>query len=481
MLVNRCHSNPANPTKLRRELSWLFVANTVVSAVLFLGFILGIPTGLRGAGLMALPAAIISQAAFLHLGLLGIATGITWLKPQSLAARWSVAVLFSLAQVALLADVALFRLFRRHFDGMIWNVLTTPGAGDTVQAGTATVVTAGTVLFLVFFAGLFLARGIVPRLVRFSPVVPLGIVIACMLWERTTFAILDLRRSPDIQLVRDALPLYQPLTFKGLARKLGWKPPPPEPNPLRAVHSLVTLPRHPLREANTRRQPNILVAVVEGGRADALTAKAMPHLNALAQDAFLLRKHFSTGNETRFGIFGLLYGIPGTYWQAILTQRQGPPWLHFLAAQGYAVTILSCTDLNYPEFRQTAFVEFPEAITDHWDGPRIERDERMMDRFVGFLKERARQPEAAHPFFGFLFFDASHQPYHYPAADGVFSSSLKRGEINYSKLAFSSHSGAELKKHYLNSLHYVDRQLQRGIDALRHYGEYRSHRFGCGG
>ena len=164
------------------------------------------------------------------------------------------------------------------------------------------------------------------------------------------------------------MPLYQPLTIKHLAKRFGYKRPPGEirilPDSAKSLH----LPQHPLGLQTGAREPNILFIAIEGGRSDALDDKTMPNLSKLAGDSFRLTKHFSTGNETRFGIFGLLYGIPGTYWHGALAQSVSPPWFDLLARRGYEFRIMSCTDLNYPEFRQTCFVK----LTQRHHGP-VER------------------------------------------------------------------------------------------------------------
>jgi membrane-anchored protein YejM (alkaline phosphatase superfamily) len=280
-----------------------------------------------------------------------------------------------------------------------------------------------------------------------------------------------LRDNSTVQAVRDTLPLYQPLTIKRLAKKFGYQRPPGEirilPDNAKSLH----LPRHPLDLGTDAREPNILFIAIEGGRADALDEKTMPNLFKLAGDSFLLTKHFSTGNETRFGIFGLLYGIPGTYWHRVLAQNMSPPWFDLLARRGYEFKIMSCTDLNYPEFRQTAFVRVTNDITDQWNAPHVDRDRLMTDKFLNFLAERAGRPAPLHPFFGFLFFDASHQPYEHPPEDKIFEGSMP-GKINYLKLTLSPAGAQALKGSYLNSLHYIDRQIGRIVKALQDRGEY---------
>ncbi|HTY88625.1 MAG TPA: sulfatase-like hydrolase/transferase [Candidatus Acidoferrum sp.] len=457
--------------RLWREWAWFYLSNCLVTVVLQSGYIVGISSGLHGVARLAFALALVSQAGFLNLipALFTVWPLLRW--RHRTGARLLAGTLYAFLQVALLADIVIFRLFQRHFDSLVWNVLTTKGAGDSVRVDPASVVTATAIVFMVIGASLAFALWGVPGLVRRRPRFGLAAILIALLVERTFFAAIDLRDNSTVQAVRDTLPLYQPLTIKHLARKFGYKRPPGAIRVLPDSGKSLHLPQHPLGLRLDAREPNILFIVVEGGRADALDQKTMPNLSSLADDSFRLTKNFSTGNETRFGIFGLLYGIPGTYWTPVLTQSLGPPWFDLLASRGYEFRIMSCTDLNYPEFRQTCFVKLTNDITDHWNAPHQDRDRLMTDKFLNYLAERAGQPAPAHPFFGFLFFDASHQPYEHPLQDNLYEGS-NSGEINYLKLTLSPAGAKALKGSYLNSLHYIDRQIGRIVKGLQDRGEY---------
>jgi membrane-anchored protein YejM (alkaline phosphatase superfamily) len=454
-----------------REWAWRYLGNCIVTAVLLLGYVLGLSTGLQGIALIAFGTAIISQAGFLNLipGLLTAWPLICWRRRNS--ARLFAGITFALLQVGLLVDIVIFRLFQRHFDSLVWNVLTTKGAGDSVRVDPASAMMATVIIIVFVGCSLGFALWVAPRLVQRRSRFGLAIILIALLVERTCFAVIDLRDNSTMQTVRDTLPLYQPVTIKHLAKKFGYKRPPGEIRIISDSAKSLHLPRHPLGLKPNAREPNVLFIAVEGGRADALDGKTMPHLNDLADDSFRMTKHFSTGNETRFGIFGMLYGIPGTYWHRALSQSISPPWFDLLANYGYEFKILSCTDLNYPEFRQTVFLKLTNAITDQWNAPHVDRDRLMTDKFLNYLSARTNPPVAAHPFFSFLFFDASHQPYEHPLEDQLYKSS-KSGEINYLKLALSSAGADGLKYSYLNSLHYVDRQIDRIVKDLKSSGEY---------
>jgi uncharacterized protein len=463
--------NLAIKSQPRREWAWIYLSNCIVTVVLQLGYVLGLSTGLQGIAGLAFALAMVSQAGLLNLipALLTAWPMLGW--RHRTWARLVAGFIFALLQVALLADIVIFRLFQRHFDGLVWNLLTTKGAGDSVRVDSASMVIAAAIVLVFIGASLTFAVWAAPKLAHWRLRFGLAVILIALIGERTFFATVDLWDNSTMQTVRDTLPLYQPLTIKHLARHFGYQRPPGEirilPNSAKSLH----LPQHPLGLPANARKPNILFIAIEGGRADALDDKTMPNLSSLARDSFRLTKNFSTGNETRFGIFGLLYGIPGTYWHCALAQNVAPPWFDLLASNGYEFKIMSCTDLNYPEFRQTAFLKLTNDITDHWNAPHVERDRLMTDKFLNYLADRASQPAPARRFFGFLFFDASHQPYEHPPEDNLFEGSTSV-EINYLKLTLSPAGAASLRGSYLNSLHYIDRQIGRIVQALKDRGEY---------
>lgn len=455
-----------------REWVWIFLGNCLVTLVLQLGYVLGLSTGLHGASKVAFGLAMVSQAGFINLlpALLTAWPMLGW--RHRMWARLVTGVIFVLVQVAVLADIVIFRLFQRHFDSLVWNLLTTKGAGDSVRVDHGSMVITAGILLVFISACLAFTLWAVPRLAHWRLRFGLAILLVALLGERTYFAVIDLRDNSTMQAVRDTLPLYQPLTIKRMAKRFGYKRPPGEVRILADSAKSLRLPQQPLGlSATNARTPNILFIALEGGRSDALEEKTMPNLCRLADDSYRLTRHFSTGNETRFGIFGLFYGVPGTYWHRALAQSVAPPWFDLLANCGYEFKILSCTDLNYPEFRQTVFLKLTNSIVDRWNAPHLDRDRLMTDHFIQYLGDRANRPTPAKPFFAFLFFDASHQPYEHPPEDEVHPGS-KSGEINYLKLTLSPDGAAALKGSYLNSLHYIDRQIARVVQALKDRGEY---------
>jgi membrane-anchored protein YejM (alkaline phosphatase superfamily) len=194
-----------------------------------------------------------------------------------------------------------------------------------------------------------------------------------------------------------------------------------------------------------------------------LDRNVMPFLTDWSATQLVFRNHYSGGNSTRFGIFSLFYGLSGTYWNRFLAAARPPVLLDALTMRGYEFRILSCTDLNYPEFRETAFRHVGASIRDHWEGERVDRDRRMTDDLLGFLGRVRR------PFFAFLFYDAPHGFYEYPPAFERFRPVPSNGD--YVKLAAENPAlSGPLFNRYRNSLGYVDRQIERVVRDLERRG-----------
>jgi membrane-anchored protein YejM (alkaline phosphatase superfamily) len=90
----------------------------------------------------------------------------------------------------------------------------------------------------------------------------------------------------------------------------------------------------------------------------------------------------------------------------------------------------------------------------------------MTDEFIKFVDEKRA------PFFAFLFYDASHQPYRYPAEHAIFDTGTLTEEINYIEIARkgSRDSVRFAQNRYRNSLHYVDAEIHRALQTLEDRG-----------
>jgi membrane-anchored protein YejM (alkaline phosphatase superfamily) len=103
-----------------REWAWLYLGNCIFTVVLQLVYALGISIRFHGTARLAFAMAIVSQAGFLNLvpALLTVWPLLRW--QHRILARLFAGGVYAFLQVALLADIVIFRLFQRHFDGLVW-------------------------------------------------------------------------------------------------------------------------------------------------------------------------------------------------------------------------------------------------------------------------------------------------------------------------------------------------------------------------
>lgn len=284
-----------------------------------------------------------------------------------------------------------------------------------------------------------------------------------ILIEKGVYAYADVVNNTAITQHAKLFPLYQPFTVKRFVsnvfhiqvnREEDFK--------LSVASTNLRYPKNVLQfDSNRDKKFNVLIIVVDGLRFDMLNEEVMPNVLDFSQKNMSFSNHYSGGNGTRFGIFSLFYGIDGTYWHNFLARRVSPILIDTLIEKGYAFSILSSTRLTFPEFRKTVFVRVPESIQDSFGKTTAaERDAIITERVIQFMSRREKE----RPFFAFVFYDASHQPYLYPETFERFRPAGDP-EINYFK-DISKEGISILKNRYQNALYYNDHLIGKIIDAL---------------
>lgn len=450
-----------------RRLLLFALANVPVTAAILARDLRYFPPGFGTAAWGAAITALISTSAFATLlptlVLLPMAVFVRRPRPVAVIA----AFLFGVWQFALYADSVIYALFRFHLNGLVVNALTTPGAGDSILLGGRTYVSAALRLVLSFGLEAALAAAVWSgnrRIEKAGSRVPVRAICVFLglvfLADKGIYAFATTTRRAEYRFGDDLFPLYvqvhvEESLFPGGAKRNA--------SPAVGVSSRLRYPRNPVRLAASAPRPNVVLVAVEGLRFDMLDRNVMPFLTDWSAAQIVFRNHYSGGNSTRFGIFSLFYGLSGTYWNRFLAAARPPVLLDALTMRGYDFRILSCTDLNYPEFRETAFRHVGASIRDHWEGERVDRDRQMTDDLLGFLGRVRR------PFFAFLFYDAPHGFYEYPPAFERFRPVPSSGD--YVKIATENPAlSGPLFNRYRNSLGYVDSQIERVVRDLERRG-----------
>lgn len=405
---------------------WLFASAALVSSVLTLTLLPGLACQL---------AAHLSP----RVRLLGFVQAFGW----------------TLFQVLLFADTRLYNMFRYHFNGQVLNLVYTRGSEDSIHLGwqvwsaiAAGFVGVGSLQYLLWQRALRQAERRrstnQPGHLLLRPAIVFGTVLLPTVFvEKTIYAQADFTRDREITALAKLFPLYARVPMEDLASKvLGVevvKPPAVELEGV-ALNYPRTTPELPALElAGATARPNVLVLVIDCLRQDALAPETMPNVTRWAEGARVFEDHVAGGNSTRYGIFSMLYSLPGSYWFPMLQERRGPVLVDALQEAGYTFGVFGAASMNYPELRDTAWSAIPGSVQDAFKAPTAwQRDRLAAGALVEWLEEVAARPERS-PFFGFALLDSAHQTYSYPEQLGRFQPAAP--DMDY--LAMTRNEGPE--------------------------------------
>ncbi len=389
--------------------------------------------------------------------------------------RWRVAALASALTLAVFGhafvffDSRLYDLYAFHLNGFVWNLLTTPGGIESLgadQSSSLIVLGYASVLVAVHLTGLFLAARIPNGHLPVATIIILFMLATGV--ERGIYGYSNAALYGPVLTRGDAMPLYQPLSMNTFLKRLGVEVKKSSRIKIDQTKNKLLYPKHPLIYAKVDNPLNIVMLVSESMRWDLLTPKIMPNMSAFAEKAWNFTEHYSGGNGTRQGMFALFYGIHGNYWDMFLRNNKGPVLFDALNSYDYQYFVYTSASFTYPEFYQTVFRQIPRnKLIEYNKGEPWRRDEINTTDLVNDIKNRDRSK----PFFGFLFYEATHARYSFPDYAVVRHDYLE-------KLDYIGLSREELapqikgmKARYENSAHGIDIQLQRVVDCLQKSGD----------
>lgn len=449
----------------RINMTVYFLCTWLFSIYLCVNFLSGIPADTLRDQLHVLLVLLTYAAMYQAPAIL-----VYWLLQRVRAVAIGLAILFSIfGHILVFADSHLYDLYGFHINGFVWNLLTTPGGIDSLgadQTNGLLILMYVSVLLAVHVGALFLAC----RLPRVNtPVGRLAILfLMATLTERGICGYSRAELYGSVLDRGDAMPLYQPMKMNTLLSSLGVEVKKSSGVKWEEASGELHYPRHPLALSKVARPMNILMLVSESMRWDLLNPVVMPNMDAFARRAWSFKEHFSGGNGTRQGMFSLFYGIHGNYWDQFLRNEQGPVLFDVLNSYGYEYFMYTSARFSYPELDQTVFRQIPaEKLIENSLGEPWRRDEANTTALIGAIKNRDR----SRPFFGFMFYEATHARYSFSEDDVVRKDYLQG--LDYAGLSREELTPQieGMKARYENSAHGIDAQLQRLIEYLEKSGE----------
>jgi len=422
-------------------------------------------------GWLFIRIALLSHFALLNLLLYAPLAILNRLYPR----RWLLitygTIAFGLLHLCVLLDAKLYQMFRFHINGMVVNVLFTPGGVSALDLDRVMILAGVGAVLLVLAAEtavlLFATRREECRqtdnTIKLGKWVILGLIVFLMVTEKVIFAIADVHDYADITKYEKTLPLYFPITFRGnYVKDSGNR----GQLTLAKPKSLLKYPLGPLSISKPTPDPlNVVVILLDSWRSDVFSKDNTPEIWEFSKNATVCQNHYSGGNCTRFGVFSLFYGLYGDYWYQFLAEKRSPVILDVLQQNGYAIKAFASAPLTFPEFNTTVFVNVAtEDLHDDWPGKSsCERDRQLTDKLVALL-DNGSIPE---PFFLFVFYDSSHGTYDYPKEFGRYTPA---GKNRYLRSRLTKEEMMPLFNSYRNSILYEDFLAGKVLQSLRQGG-----------
>ena len=376
-------------------------------------------------------------------------------------------LLFVFTDIALIVDFFIYKLFHFHINAMVLNILTSPDAVDSIQAGVLPFILSIALIIGFIFVELKLLNSIKKRNDTYKIALNYKInkfitipFILIILTEKVSFGLATLFSKNELIIPFKIIPLYQPLTFNKIASKyFGFSGEKQAQFSLK-TNSDLNYPLQPLILDNHQIDFPIFIIASDSVKYDIINKELTPNIMNFANDALVFQHHYSGGNSTRFGIFSLIYGLNATYWFSFLNSNQKPVLFDILQKRAYNISIFSSTDTNWPEFRKTCYVDIQNKITDKFEGAPWKKDEQSTSCFIENISNTNMQKKH----FSFIFLDSPHG-YSYPPNANRYNA--PNGEVNYLAITKESEELQTVEKRYKNAVYYNDKLFGKMINSLK--------------
>ncbi|GIU49479.1 sulfatase [Shewanella sairae] len=286
---------------------------------------------------------------------------ITLLLPYSKILRGYAALVATLSLCLLLYDTVIYDDYGLHLSPFVFDLAWADL--NALLRGTSYIITPMAILAIELTLANFLWKRVEKIRKRNIGNKVVAVVGICFVASHLIHIWGDAAEVTEITHFDDAYPLSYPATAKSLMESYGIEGTQNRKDQTPPKTSL----KYPLAKmqcmADT--QPNILIIAVDSLRADLIDASTMPFLASYAKDNMNFTQHLSGGNQFNSGIFSLLYGLQGSYADAVDLHFQSPVLTQELTSQGYQLALFSTQDtLAIP---QGIFNDFERIDAEHTD------------------------------------------------------------------------------------------------------------------
>ena len=373
-------------------------------------------------------------------------------------------LLSGLLILALMVDYKIFSMFKFHINGFVLNLIFTPGGIESMGATgtdyvlavilalTCFVVSGGIIYFSDFLSGKFSIsrRKELVCVILFVAAITVSAVI-----DKFQYAYDCYKNNTTTFYDAQKIPLYITTSMTKIFKSMKIAAGKRSDIVLKSNKSSLCYPLKPIKLVKPEKMYNLVFLVAESWRGDTVTPDIMPATTKFADKSIVFHNHYSSGNGTRMAMFGMFYGLYGSYWDAFLADRRPPVLISAMKKLGYQFSLHTSAKFTYPEFDKTIFSCISRKDMEQSAGSGgFVNDRENVGHILDFIEKR----DKTKPFMTFMFFESPHAPYTFPDDCVVKKDYLPT--FNYSTVNIKENIDG-IKKRYLNSVHHLDTQLDR--------------------
>ncbi|MFQ6371744.1 DUF3413 domain-containing protein [Shewanella sp. YIC-542] len=369
---------------------------------------------------------------------------VTLLLPYSRILRGYAAIVASIGLYVLLYDTVVYQDYGMHLNpfafDLAWADL------NSLLQGPSFIIMPVLILIIELIAANALWKRI-ERIQRRNWGNKLVVLISCcFIGSHLMHIWADAADVTEITRFDDSYPISYPATAKTFMENHGIDG---SNNPDIKVERSLNYPLQPL-QCHADNHPNVLLVAIDSFRADLVDNQTMPFLYNYSQKNQTFTRHFSGGNQYHSGMFSLLYGLQGSYIDAVDLNYTSPLFTQTLKQQGYQLGLFTTeSQVSHPK-PKAIFDDFTPHLAAKTGGSALS-DIASIDAFGQW---RQQQNE---PWFALLNLKS---PEDYDTPVGFLG-------IQTVKPAMPLKPAEKvLFNQYRQSLNFVDQQLQRLLGAL---------------
>lgn len=381
------------------EIAWLAVLFSVVGAVIASRYL----TGLASTQWWQYLYVIVAAAGVFFIGhvLLQVLLVLPVVRLNTKLGRTVAFGLTWILLIALVTDTFVYQQYRFHINWAMID-LALVGGNEVFTFSVAMMIRIVLLIIVLGIMAAVLVWGATKN--RGKALWPCVVILTSYLCVNLVNAYSVAQNIKSITVLSDRVPLYYPIRANTFLSRFGFVV-------LQEEHinrpNVFTAFRYPLNNVvyGKGENLNVVIVAIDSLRSDVVTPEIMPNLTKIAKGGISFQDHYSSGNATRSGIFGLFYGLPPSYWQAALSSSTSPALMNGFIDAGYDIGVFSTATLKRPEFYSTVFSRVrPLRMGSEGSGGVIDRDIESIKDFENWLSNR----DVNQKFMSFVFLDSVH-------------------------------------------------------------------------